>query len=253
MLGLIGAILAVGISLCWYLPALHAQGDRRVLKKNDYWRAAIVYGFCYTSLLIIITEILWDVLADRIGLSGIKRDILADFFRAALLEELFKFTGFLLAKRALKLRRKIDYIMIAGLIGLVYGVVEKAVLGNPAGVIIGLAIPMHITWQFNQGGHWFEYEEAKARNDRPKMQREMLMAVVLPFVFHGCWDSGLDLTLWLIEQESVTPQVIGGIMSLALIVLGVVYTIRTSKKVCAIARTAEPAVSDQDQPEPQIG
>ena len=167
MLGLIGAVLAVGISLCWYLPGIRAQGANRVLKRNDYWRTAGVYGFCYTCLLIIVTEILWDVVADRIGLTGLKRDILADFFRAALLEEFFKFTGFLLAKRSLKLRRKIDYIMIAGLIGLMYGVVEKAVLGNIAGVVVGLAIPMHITWQFNQGGHWFEYEEAKARNDRP--------------------------------------------------------------------------------------
>ena len=72
--------------------------------------------------------------------------------RAALLEEFFKFTGFLLAKRSLKLWRKIDTIMIAGLIGLVYGVVEKAVLGSPAAVFIGLAIPMHITWQFNPAG-----------------------------------------------------------------------------------------------------
>ena len=253
MLGLIGAVLAVGISLCWYLPGIRAQGANRVLKRNDYWRTAGVYGFCYTCLLIIVTEILWDVVADRIGLTGLKRDILADFFRAALLEEFFKFTGFLLAKRSLKLRRKIDYIMIAGLIGLMYGVVEKAVLGNIAGVVVGLAIPMHITWQFNQGGHWFEYEEAKARNDRPKMQREMLMAVVLPFVFHGCWDSGLDLSLWLIEKESVTAQVIGVVMSLAMVVLGIVYTIRTIKKVCAIARASEPVISDQEMPEPQNG
>ena len=107
MLGLIGAVLAVGISLCWYLPGIRAQGANRVLKRNDYWRTAGVYGFCYTCLLIIVTEILWDVVADRIGLTGLKRDILADFFRAALLEEFFKFTGFLLAKRSLKLRRKI--------------------------------------------------------------------------------------------------------------------------------------------------
>ena len=87
MLGLIGAVLAVGISLCWYLPGIRAQGANRVLKRNDYWRTAGVYGFCYTCLLIIVTEILWDVVADRIGLTGLKRDILADFFRAALLED----------------------------------------------------------------------------------------------------------------------------------------------------------------------
>ena len=238
MLGLIGVVLAVAVSLCWYLPGIRAQGKNRVLTKKDYWKAAVVYGFCYTSLLIIVTEILWDGIAGRVGLSGLKGDILSSFLRAALLEEFFKFTGFLLAKRSLKLWRKIDYIMIAGLIGLVYSVVEKAVSGNPAAVIVGLAIPMHITWQFNQGGHWFEYEQAKARNDRPKMRREMLMATALPFVFHGCWDSGLDLISWLMEKEAVIAQVFSAVLMVAMLIFGILYTIRTIKKVCAIARAS---------------
>ena len=79
MLGLIGAILAVAVSLCWYLPGIRAQGKNRVLTKKDYWKAAVVYGFCYTSLLIIVTEILWDGIAGRVGLSGLKGDILSSF------------------------------------------------------------------------------------------------------------------------------------------------------------------------------
>lgn len=238
MIGLIGSILAVIISLCWYLPGVRAQGENRVLAKKDYWKTAAVYGFCYTCLLIIATEILWDAVADRFGLSGFRRDILSDFFRAALLEECFKFTGFLLAKRSVKLMRKTDYILVAGLICLVYGVVEKAVLGNPAAVVIGLAIPMHITWQFNQGGHWFEYEEARAANDRPRMRREMIMAIAVPFIFHGCWDSGLDLVVWLMEKVSTAAQVVSGVLVLAMLTLGILYTIRTIKKVRGIARAA---------------
>ena len=128
--------------------------------------------------------------------------------------------------------------MIAGLIGLVYSVIEKAVSGNPAAVIVGLAIPMHITWQFNQGGHWFEYEQAKARNDRPKMRRELLMATALPFVFHGCWDSGLDLISWLMEKEAVIAQVFCAVLMVAMLIFGILYTVRTIKKVCAIARAS---------------
>ena len=253
MLGLVGAILAVVISLCWYLPGIRAQGENRVLTKNDYWKTAGVYGLCYTCLLIIVFELLWDAAADGAGLSGLKRDILSDFFRAALIEEFFKFTGFLLAKRSLKLRRKIDHIMIAGLIGLVYGVVEKAVLGNPAAVIVGLAIPMHITWQFNQGRHWFEYEEAKARKDRPRMQREMLMAVAVPFFFHGCWDSGLDLILWLMDKEETLPQVFSAVLMLAMLGFGILYTVRTLKKVCAIARACGGGSGEETSPVPAGG
>ena len=122
--------------------------------------------------------------------------------------------------------------MIAGLIGLVYGVVEKAVLGNIAAVIIGLLIPMHITWQFNQGGHWFEYE-------RTRSSRELLMATAVPFLFHGCWDTGLDLVSYFLGmEESTAAQVAGGVLLVAMLILGVVYTVRTLKKVRAVARSA---------------
>ena len=195
-------------------------------------KTALVYGFCYTCLLIIISEIIWDSIADHVGLSGLLRDILADFLRAALLEEIFKFTGFLLAKRSLKLSRKIDYINIAGLIGLVYGVVEKAVLGNIAAVIIGLAIPMHITWQLNQGGHWFEYEKTRS-------SRELFMATAVPFLFHGCWDSALDLVMFFFNmEESTAAQIAGGVLAIAMIILGIVYTIRTIRKVRLVARSS---------------
>ena len=232
LIALAGTALAIVISLLWYLPGIRAQGNNRLLARKDYLKTAVIYGFCYTCVLIIVTEIIWDSIADRMGLSGITRDILSSFLRAALLEETFKFTGFLLAKRSLKLTRKIDFIMIAGLIGLVYGVVEKAVLGNIAAVVIGLLIPMHITWQFNQGGHWFEYEKTRSRG-------ELLMATAVPFLFHGCWDSGLDLVVYFFGmEESAAAQAGGGVLLVAMLALGVVYTVRTLKKVRAVARSA---------------
>ena len=131
------------------------------------------------------------------------------------------------AKRLLKLVRKIDCILVAGLIGLVCSVVEKVVPGNPEALAVSLAIPMHITWQFNQGGHWFEYEKARAANDRPRMRSEMIMAIAVPFIFHGCWDSGLDLVIWLMAKEATAAQVISGVLILTMLTLGILYTIRT--------------------------
>ena len=142
------------------------------------------------------------------------------------------------AKRSLKLVRKTDYILVTGLMSLVCSVVEKAVPGNPEALAVSLAIPMHITWQFNQGGHWFEYEKARAANDRPWMRREMIMAIAVPFIFHGCWDSGLDLVIWLMEKDATAAQVVSGVLVLAMLTLGILYTIRTIKKVRGIARAA---------------
>ena len=236
MIALLALILAVVISLLWYLPGIRAQGENRVLRRKDYFRVALVYGFAFTCLLIIFTEIVWDSLVDRTALSGLPKDIVADFFRAALLEEFFKFRGFKLAKNKLGLRRKIDYMMIAGLIGLVYGIVEKAVHGSIGGVVIGLAIPMHIVWQFNQGGHYHEYEALKAAGDPASARKAWMMAVPATFLFHGCWDSGLDIAFFCLDREALAVQLTGGALLLAMIAFGVVYSVKTVRKVQRTAR-----------------
>ena len=70
MIGIIGLLLSLVISLCWYLPCVKAQGDRRVLSRNDYIKTALVYGLLFSCLLIIITEIIWDIIANGAGLSA---------------------------------------------------------------------------------------------------------------------------------------------------------------------------------------
>ena len=240
MIAVIGTLLALVISLLWYMPGIKAQGDRQVLKRNDYLRAALVYGLAFSCVLIIATEIAFDAAAEAVGLKGLSKSIIEDFFRAALLEESFKFWGFRLAKGKLGLRRKIDYVMIAGLIGLTYGVVEKAVTGNVAGIIVGPAIPMHIMWQFNQGGHYYEYEQLKAAGQPAAARKEWFLAMMLPFVFHGCWDSGLDIIVYSLDQKETTLQVLGGVLLIVMVVLGVLYCVRTLRRVIRLAKEAQP-------------
>ncbi len=236
MLFLITFPLALVLSLCWYRPCYKAQGDARTMQKSDYRKAALKYGLLIACVPIIVSEITWDAIADRTSLSGLPKDLISDFFRAALLEEAFKLMAFLIAKKELGLRRKSDHILIAGLIGLVYGVVEKAVGANIVGVFVGLAIPMHIVWQLNQGGHYYEYEKAKAEGDKPRARKEFFMAVFLPFILHGCWDSGLDIMVFCIGREAVLPQVFGGILCLAMLVGGIVYSVKSIKKCSAMIR-----------------
>jgi len=233
----IGIPLAIVISILWYLPCVRAQGESKTLHKRDYIRAGLVYGLLYTCLLIIATEITWDAVLGIPEEGELGREILADFLRAALVEEFFKLTGFLLAKRKLGLQRKIDFILIAGLIGLVYSVVEKWVLGNVAAVIIGLLFPMHILWQFNQGGHYYEYEKAKAEGNHGLARREWLLAVCVPFLLHGTWDSALSIIGYCAKQErSGAMQILGGVLMAAIPIFGIIYTVKTIKKVRRIAK-----------------
>ncbi len=237
MIFLITIPLSIALSLVWYLPVVKAQGENRVLQTKDYLLIALKYGFAFTCLLIMVTEITWDAVVKHTPLSGLALDIVSNFFRAALLEEFFKFRGFILAKRKYQLTRKIDFILTAGMIGLVYGFIEKIVLGNIAAVIVGLICPMHIMWQFNQGGHYYEYEKAKAANDLQTAKKEWRMAILVPFLFHGLWDSILDISGYCLDQpDSIPVQVIGFVLILAAVIGGVIYSIKTVRKACRIAK-----------------
>ena len=237
MIYLITIPVSIALSLAWYLPVVKAQGENRVLQTKDYLLIAFKYGFAFTCLLIMVTEITWDAVVKHTPLSGLALDIVSNFFRAALLEEFFKFRGFILAKRKYQLTRKIDFILTAGMIGLVYGFIEKIMLGNIAAVIVGLLCPMHIMWQFNQGGHYYEYEKAKAANDLQTAKKEWRMAILVPFLFHGLWDSILDISEYcLAKPDSIPVQVIGFVLILAAVIGGVIYSIKTVRRACRIAK-----------------
>lgn len=235
MIILASLVLAIIISICWYGPIVRAQGSHKVLQVKDYVRIILVYGLLFTCLLIIIAELTWD---HRIGklLTGLPKSLIESFFRAALIEEFFKFQGFKLAKQKLHLSRKTDYILTAGLIGICYSIVEKVAVGNLVAVAVGLAVPMHIMWQLNQGGHYFEYEQAKAAGDRVLARKEWCMAVLLPFFFHGCWDSVLELCGFCIAHPSDYVNVIGVVLESAAVVFGLIYSVKTVKKSCRISR-----------------
>ena len=233
---LISLPIAIAVSLLWYLPCVKALGENRVLTWKDYWVIALVYGFLYCCLLTMVTEITWDAVVKRTSLSGLAKDICSNFLRAALLEEFFKFTGFLLAKKKYALNRKIEYMLVAGLVGMTYGIIEKTVLGNIGAVIVATICPMHIMWQLNQGGHWYEYEKAKAANDKATAKKEWCLAILLPFFFHGTWDTALDLVLYGVNMDGSVWQYVAAAGGLILVVFGVLYAVKTVQKVRKIAK-----------------
>ena len=242
MIQAIGIILCAIVSVGWYVPAVKLQGGSRELNKRSLIKIALLYGFLYACVLIVITEVTYDAIAKGTGLSekGLPYDVFSSFFRAALLEEFFKFTGFLLAYRKLKFEKKISFIAACGIIGLTYGIFEKAVLGQIAAMVIGTLFPMHLMWQYNQGAHYFEYLEAKKRQNKKKARKEILLATLGIFLFHGLWDALLDVGFFLInkDQEHWIWPALGVIIVLGLLTFGVIYSIKTVKKVRAEAKAS---------------
>lgn len=68
---LISLPIAIAVSLLWYLPCVKALGENRVLTWKDYLKIALIYGFLYCCLLIMVTEITWDAVVKHTSLSGL--------------------------------------------------------------------------------------------------------------------------------------------------------------------------------------
>ncbi len=125
--------------------------------------------------------------------------------------------------------------MLFGLIGLVYNVFEKLFMGG-AGSILGALIPMHLMWQFNQGVYYYEHKKAVLEENEEKAKKERIKYIFVPFFFHGCWDSLISVGGFFMEDSFPTVvQILGFVLIIAVIVVGVIYSIRTFKMVKKLA------------------
>ena len=209
-------------------------------KKINYWVIAFLYGLVCSTIPIIITEIIWDNIANLIGLSGFSRELIGDFLRAALLEEAFKFLGFWLSDKRYRFTRERDYMLAAGTIGLVYGVVEKIVTLNPFAIILGIVFPMHILWQMNQGRHFYAYRTAKAQGDQKTARHELFLSTGMIFLLHGCWDAIVGFTAYFINDSKISgAEIMGGLLLAATVTFGVIYTVCSIKQSVRVIRKSK--------------
>lgn len=209
--------------------------SKRILKFKDYARIFFVYGLGCAVVPIIVTELFWDGVAKQIGLSGLPKDIIESFFRAALLEEGFKFFGFYRADKNYKFISEKEFMLGAGTIGLAYAVVEKLVTGNAFAIILGILFPMHILWQMNQGRHFFAYRQARKKKDNKTAKKELFMATFVIFLMHGCWDAVISLSVYLMNIEGSTyANIFSIILILLTIAFGIFYMITTIKKAIKV-------------------
>ena len=208
------------------------------LTKKNYLVIFFLFGFCVSTLLIIASELTWDGIMKAIGFEkDIKRELVECFLRAALLEESFKFLGFMLSRRKFKISRVSDSMFAAGCIGLMYGLVEKIVLFNPMALIINLFIPMHLLWQWNQGRHYQISKDEKKKGNKGKAFFHMFLATVFIFLFHGVWDAALSIAYYYMDAENAIANgdLIGGIILGVTLLIGVIYAIITFVKTIKTA------------------
>ena len=217
------------------------QNNKRLTKKN-YLVIFFLFGFVFTTLLIIIFELTWDGVCKKIGFEqGIKRELIECFFRAALIEETFKFLGFILARKKYKINRVSDSMFAAGCVGLMYGIIEKVVLFNPMAIIINLFFPMHLLWQWNQGRHYQLSKDEKKKRNKAKAFFHMFLATFMIFFIHGSWDALISIGSYLLDENNAVTngELYGGIILGVTLLLGLIYTITTFVKTIKTARMSK--------------
>lgn len=205
----------------------------KFLKAKDYRRIFLLYGIVYATIPIIITEVTWDSIVNLVGLNeGLLRELIGSFLRAALIEESFKFYGFIRANKEYNFSNEKEYMLGAGMIGLAYGIIEKVVTGNAMAIILGIIFPMHIIWQMNQGIHFYKYKNAKIENDNKKAKKELFLATFIIFLIHGCWDALISLVEYFASaSKNANADMIGGIILCITILFGFIYIIASIIKI----------------------
>ena len=203
------------------------------LKSKDYWRIFLLYGIVYATIPIIIMEITWDSLIRSIGLNEeLLKELIESFFRAALIEESFKFFGFMRANKEYKFSNEKEYMLGAGMIGLAYGIIEKVASGNAMAIIFGIIFPMHIIWQMNQGRHFYKYKKAKEENDNKTAKKELFLATFIIFLIHGCWDALISLIGYFADTSKIAnADTIGSILLVIVLLFGFIYMIVSIIKI----------------------
>ena len=219
------------------------------LKAKDYRRILLLYGIVYATIPIIIAEITWDIIFDGIGFKvGLLREIIESFFRAALLEEIFKFYGFMRANREYQFKNEKEFMIGAGMIGLAYAIIEKLASGNGMSIILGIVFPMHILWQMNQGRHYYKYLEAKKENNNKKVKKEFFMTTIFVFLMHGCWDVLISLVSYFTnDSKSPKADMIGGILFGVIILIGIIYIVISIIKIRKVLKNNKEIENKKDK------
>lgn len=212
---------------------LNSDIMKNELTKKDYFKIFLLYGIVYATIPIIIAEITWDIILGGIGFKvGLCRDLVESFFRAALIEEIFKFLGFMGANKKYQFKNEKEYMIGAGMIGLAYGIIEKIATGNGFSIVLGIIFPMHLLWQMNQGRHYYKYKIAKEENNIKVAKKELFMATIFIFLMHGCWDAIISIISHLAaEANNINANMIGGILLILIIIIGIIYVVISIKKI----------------------
>ena len=165
----------------WYFPVWAGQGAGNRLPVRSVLNSVLL-GIFPVFFSALILQILLGNLYRALSVPYLLNKALSAYVDAALVEEGFKFLGAYLVIRRLNPRRKSDYILIFGAVGLGFEITETLLeLDSPlTGAVRGM-FAMHIIWGFWMGSFFWEYRQSGKSGF-------LLLSLFVPFLLHGTND-----------------------------------------------------------------
>lgn len=228
MIQLISIVIYLGIVFLIYRGILKKQDDTS-LGKKAYLRTLLM-GAIPCTIAIMILELTFDRFFPQPDGNSLAYELMTSFFRAALIEEGVKMA---FARSAIKRHvpaSKLEYMLLAGMTGLGYGLSEKLAIGGGAALIVNAVLPLHVFFQFFMGAYLYEAAKASSAGDDALKKKSMVLAFAVPFAFHGLWDALLGTAGWLMDAGS-GADTIGVLVMFALIIAGLIAEIRIVRKM----------------------
>ena len=199
-------ILFVIFVFIWYFPIWIGQGKTN---RPSRWTIplAILFGAIPLAIAAIVLQSFLGYGQRALALPEVANMAVDAFISAGVIEEGLKFLTAFLIIRKVDPKRKVDYVLIFGAVGLGYEITET-LLGLDsiwAGLIRGV-LASHVIWQLWMGMFFWELRQAKLRNDAKGVRKNAIRMFAVPVLWHGVHDFIAMITT--AKVDAVDPAVL---------------------------------------------
>jgi len=208
------------IILLWVIP----YAFKAKVKWPTIWRMllALVLG----GIPVVIGAVIFNSWAEArwvpaLGLNELMSSIASALF-TGFGEEGLKLIAALISVIGLKNARKIDYIIIFGMVGAGFEIIESiAFASDLLTMAIRVFLALHVVWLFYNGAKYYETKNGKGLS--------IFLGYIVTAIFHAAFDMGA--VLMRNESASEDIQVLGFILTVVGVIINVVFIVRTTKMV----------------------
>ncbi|MBQ3797137.1 MAG: PrsW family intramembrane metalloprotease [Butyrivibrio sp.] len=230
---IVAMVLTAVLTFLWFMPLYRkAAGPDRVGKKPLI--TAFLLGFFVDFIVALIFQSLLGLLYRYAGIvdGSLAKHYLTAFISYALIEESVKFFTALIVLKMFKIRGAKNYILVFGMVGMGYEIVESLLYVASAGILgtfFRSVFALHVFCQIWMGIFVYHAHKCKELSDNSGAKRNMAIAFCVPFLIHGIHDA-CSIAFSLGEGHGNTGVAIMVCVLLACLAMDAVFAIITFRK-----------------------